>query len=143
VKFVLSLLAALASLYALPAHAQRLSGDFDAGFAGEPDTQVLAFLRIPFGEQKKRAEPRIGFGIFADCGRLPTRTLSAHASACESQTVRSLEMSRELHGRDWLLSFSGDKRWVGIARWVPGFGFVRDNRAGPVFSGPSLPGPPS
>jgi hypothetical protein len=139
VKFVLTLLAAVASLFAAPAQAQSLSGYYDAR-AAEPDTQVLAFLRIPFGEQKRQATPRLGFGIFADCGRLPTRTLSAHASACDSQTLRSLEMSRDFYGRDWLLSFSGDKRWVGFARWVPGLGFVQESVAGPVLSEPNVSG---
>lgn len=146
-KFVLPLLAALASLLAMPAFAQDPSGHFDAAFASEPDTQVLAFIRIPFGEQKKPARPRIGFGIFADCDGLAARLSSARASGCDAQTVRSLEASRDLYGRDWLISFSGDRRWVGIARWTPGLGFARDNRSGPILSGPMfqpmLPGPPN
>jgi hypothetical protein len=140
VKFTLMLLAALASTLVAPACAQSPPGYYDARVA-DPDTQVLAFLRIPFGEQKRTAKPRIGFGVFADCDRISSRNYTAHASACESQTIRSLEMSRDFHGRDWLISFSGDRRWVGFARWIPGLGLVRDTVAGPVFSDPSLPGP--
>jgi hypothetical protein len=143
VKVFLPLLAVLASVFALPALAQVPSGHYDAGAALEPDIQALAFLRIPFGDQKKAATPRIGFGVFADCKGLTARLSSAGEAACGSQAVRSLEISRAIYGRDWLISFSGDTRWVGFARWVPGLGFVRDNRSGPVFSGPALHGPPN
>lgn len=132
----------------MPALAQVASGHYDAGFApnldmSAPDVQALAFIRIPFGEQKRAPTPRIGFGVFADCARLSSHLSAARASACDSQTVRSLEISREFYGRDWLISFSGDKRWVGIARWTPGLGFFRVNRSGPVFSAPAPQGPPN
>ena len=139
-KLVLTLLAAAAFLYASPALAQGPSGHYDAGFGAEPDTQALAFIRVPIGKSKTRSEPRIGFGLFTDCSRLSTSLSQQHSSACESQTIRSLEVSREFYDRDWLISFSGTKRWVGIGRWYPGLGFVRTRESGPVLSGPAMPG---
>ena len=144
VKFVLMLLAAATFLVASPALAQGPSGHYDAGFGAEPDTQALAFIRIPLGEPaKKRSEPRIGFGLFTDCSRLSANLSSAQRSACEAQPIRSLEVSRDLYDRDWLISFAGTKRWVGIARWYPDGGFARVGEYGPVLGGPSLQGPPN
>jgi hypothetical protein len=142
VKFVPTLLAAAAFLVTSPALAQGPSGHYDAGFASEPDTQALAFIRIPIGESRAGSEPRIGFGLFTDCTRMAAGLSQSHRSACESQPIRSLEFSRDLYDRDWLFSFSGTKRWVGIARWHPGSGFARVRENGPVLGGPSLQGPP-
>jgi hypothetical protein len=61
---------------------------------------------------------------------------AAYQSACESEPIRSLEFSRGLYQRDWLLSFSGESRWVGIARWRPEQGFVIPRAYGPVLSTP-------
>jgi len=129
--------AAAALLLALPASAQGLSSHFDAGVAREPDAQALAFFRIPFGESKKRATPRLGFGLFMDCSRMSNRLSSAHEAACQSEPVRSMEFSRELYDRDWLLSFSGTRRWVGIARWTPGMGLFRSAESGRILQGPT------
>lgn len=138
-KLLPLLLAACACLSAPIAAAQGLSSHYDAGMAREPDTQALAFIRIPLGDKgQKSQEPRIGFGLFTDCSRAATRLSGARDAACDAQTVRSLEFSRELYDRDWLISFSGTKRWVGIGRWYPGLGFARVNESGPVLSGPVL-----
>jgi hypothetical protein len=102
----------------------------------EPDTQALAFIRIPLGQEKRRKDPVVGFGLFTDCSRASMRLSEAHESACESEPIRSLEFSRELYDRDWLLSFSGEKRWVGIARWRPERGFAIPRAYGPVLSTP-------
>jgi hypothetical protein len=130
------LAAAAALLLALPASAQGLSSHYDAGVAREPDTQALAFFRIPFGESKQRATPRLGFGLFTDCSRLSSRLSSAHEAACASEPIRSFEVSRELYERDWLISFSGTRRWVGIARWRPGMGIARSGESGRILQGP-------
>ena len=135
-KAAVCTLAALACLFASPALAQGLPSHYDAGVASEPDTQALAFLRIPFGESKRRAEPRLGFGLFMDCSRMSTRLSTARESACDSEPVRSFEISRELYDRDWLISLSGTRRWAGIARWTPGLGFARADEDGPVLQGP-------
>lgn len=140
-KLVLTLLAAAALLHASPALAQGPSSHYDAGFGAEPDTQALAFIRIPIGKSKTRSEPRIGFGLFTDCSRLSSSLSQQHSSACESQPIRSLEVSRELYDRAWLISFSGTKRWVGVGRWYPGLGLARTNESGPVLSGPATQGP--
>jgi hypothetical protein len=58
---------------------------------------------------------------------------SAHQSACEGEAIRSLEFAREFDQRDWLLSFTGEKRWVGIARWFPQDGFARVREYGPIL----------
>lgn len=136
-KLAFTLVAAAACLMSTPALAQGASSHYDAASGGEPDTQVLGFIRIPLGEngQTKR-EPRIGFGLFHDCSRLATRLSSEQRAACDAQPIRSLEMTRYLHERDWLVSFTNDKRWVGIARWYPdGFASVRE--FGPIFSRPA------
>lgn len=139
VKLRLTTLAAAALLFVSPAAAQGLSGHYDAGIARQPDTQALAFIRIPLGDKgQKSREPRIGFGLFTDCSRAATRLSTARGESCEALPVRSLEFSRDLYDRDWLLSFSGTKRWVGIGRWYPGMGFGRVNESGPVLSGPIL-----
>ena len=135
-KLLLPLLAVLACLTAAPAFAQGLSSHYDAGVRAEPDTQALAFIRIPLGESERRTQPRIGFGLFTDCKRLSSQLSSSHREACDAEPIRSLEFSRNLYERDWLLSFSGTKRWVGIARYIPGLGFARDNVSGPVLQGP-------
>lgn len=136
-KLVPPLFAALACLFATNASAQGLSGHYDAGIRSEPDTQVLAFLRIPLGQQaKKPKDPKIGLGLFTDCSGLANRLSSSHAAACESQTIRSFEVSRDLHARDWLFSFSGEDRWFGFARWYPGLGFARVSETGPILQGP-------
>lgn len=137
-KLLLPLLAALACLTAAPACAQGLSSHYDAAVHAEPDTQALAFIRIPFGEQaKERQQPRIGFGLFTDCKRMSNQFSSAHREACDAEPIRSFEFSRNLYDRDWLLSFSGTKRWVAIARYIPGLGFARDSISGPVLQGPT------
>lgn len=136
------LLAAATVLHALPARAQGPSGHYDAGLGAEPGAQALAFIRIPIGNHGTLREPRIGFGVFADCARIAAGLSSARRSACEAQPVRSLEMSRNLYDRDWLISFSGESRWVGIARWYPDSGFARIREYGPVLGGPNLQGPP-
>jgi hypothetical protein len=137
VKLVLSLLVAIACLFASPALAQGTSSLSDAGRMGEPDTQILGFIRIPLGEQSKKPnDPVVGFGLFADCSRTSQWRSAAHASACDSQPIRSLEFAREFGQRDWLLSFTGEKRWVGIARWFPHEGFARVREFGPVLDGP-------
>jgi hypothetical protein len=131
------MLAAIACLYASPALAQGALSHYDASRLAEPDTQALAFVRIPFGEQNKSREPVLGFGLFADCASAGIRLSPVGRSACEAQSIRSLEFSRNLHDRDWLLSYRGDKRWVGIARLYPdGFGSVREY--GPILSGPGM-----
>lgn len=139
-KLLTLLLALFAGLVALPAAAQGLSSQYDAGFAREPDTQALAFIRIPLGKQKELAVPRIGFGLFNDCSRVSSQLSPTQRSACDAEPIRSLEFSRGLYDRDWLISFSGAKRWVGFARFTPGMGFARDNVSGPVLSGPRLQG---
>lgn len=139
VKLRLTTLAAAALLCASPAAAQGLSGHYDAGIAREPDTQALAFIRIPLGDKGQKArEPRIGFGLFTDCTRAATRLSTARGESCDALPVRSLEFSREIYERDWLLSFSGTKRWVGLGRWYPGQGLARVSEFGPVLSGPSF-----
>lgn len=139
------LFAAAAFLVASPAFAQSPSSHYDAGLGAEPDTQALAFIRIPLGENKAKADttPTIGFGLFTDCSRMVADLSPAHRSACESQPVRSLEVTRDLYDRDWLISFSGAKRWVGIARWYPDKGFARVGEYGPVLNAPALQGPPN
>ncbi len=139
-KLLTLLLALFAGLIALPAAAQGLSNQYYAGYAGEPDTQALAFITIPLGKQTQPAVPRIGFGIFADCSRLSSQLSPTQRPACDAEPIRSLEFSRGLYDRDWLLSFSGAKRWVGFARFTPGMGFAHDNVSGPVLSGPRLKG---
>ena len=137
-KLITLLLALFASLIALPAAAQGLSSQYDAGISRDPDTRALAFIRIPLGKQKEPPVPRIGFGLFTGCGRLASQLSAARAAACEAQPVRSLEMSRDLSARDWMISFSGERRWVGIARWLPGSGFTGASESGPAFTGPIL-----
>lgn len=134
-KLTLSLRAALTCMLAAPTAAQGLSGQYDAGISRDPDTQALAFIRIPFGKQKEPAVSRIGFGLFTGCKRLSSQLSSARAATCEAQPVRSLEMSRDLYARDWMISFSGEKRWVGIARWHPGMGLMGANETGASFAG--------
>lgn len=136
-KLVIALFAALASLVASPAIAQGSSSPFDAGRMAEPDTQVLGFIRIPLGdERQKPRDPVVGFGLFADCSRTSHWRSAAHASACEAEPIRSLEFSREFDQQDWLLSFTSDTRWVGIARWFPQEGFARVREYGPILSNP-------
>ena len=108
---------------------------------GEPDLQVTGFIRVPLGGHgQKEPEPRIGFGVFSDCRSTAARLSSEKRSACESQPVRSFEVTRQLSERNWLFSFTNDKRWVGIARLYPdGFGTVRE--FGPVLSEPGFDGP--
>jgi hypothetical protein len=131
------MLAAIACLYASPALAQGALRHYDASRMVEPDKQALAFVRIPFGEQNEKREPVIGFGLFADCASAGMRQSPIARSTCESEPIRSLEFSRELYDRDWLLSFRGEKRWVGIARLMPdGFASVREY--GPILSGPGM-----
>lgn len=139
------LFAAAAFLVASPALAQGPSSHYDAGLGAEPDTQVLAFIRIPLGDNKAKADttPTIGFGLFSDCTRMVADLSPAHRSACESRPVRSFEMSRDLYDRDWLISFSGTRRWVGIARWFPERGFARVSEYGPVLNDSGLQGPPN
>lgn len=133
------LLTALVCAFAPVAAAQGLSSHYDAGLAAEPDTQALAFIRIPLNDRgQKSREPRIGFGVFQDCSRLSSRLSPSHTSACENQPVRSLEFSRDFYDRDWLISFSGTSRWVAIGRWYPGLGLASVNESGPVLSGPTL-----
>lgn len=138
VKLTLSTLAAAACLLASPALAQNTLSHYDAGQTAGPDTQALAFIRIPFGDQEKRREPVIGFGLFADCTGAALRQSASHRLACDAEPIRSLEFSRKLYDRDWLLSFRGEDRWVGIARWYPHDGFARVREYGQVLSGPSL-----
>lgn len=140
-KVALTLLAAAACLMSAPALAQGSSSHYDAGLRGEPDTQVLGFIRVPLGDSKQASrEPRIGFGLFHDCSRMAARLSSEQRAACDAEPIRSLEVTRQLNERDWLVSFTSDKRWVGIARWYPdGFASVREY--GPVFSGPGLSDP--
>lgn len=135
-KLVVSLILAIACLYASPALAQGQSSPGNPGRLAEPDTQVLGFIRIPLSEERqRRRDPVIGFGIFADCSRTAHWRAATHASACDAEPIRSLEFSRELRERDWLLSFASDTRWVGFARLYPdGFGSVRE--FGPVLSNP-------
>ena len=135
-KLAVSLLAALACLFASPALAQGPSSHYAAGVAAEPDTQVLGFIRIPLGGEKKRKDPVIGFGLFADCSRLRSQLSTSHDAACDARPVRALEFTRQLNERDWLLSFSNEKRWVGIARWFPDSGFARVREYGPVLDRP-------
>jgi hypothetical protein len=137
VKVAFTLLAASACLMSAPAFAQGASSQFDAGMRAEPDTQVLGFIRIPLGHgEQKDNGPRIGFGLFHDCSRVAARISSEQRAACDAAPIRSLEMTRKLHERDWLVSFTNDKRWVGLARlYADGFGSVREY--GPVFSGPA------
>ncbi len=137
VKLAVPLLAMLASLTTAPALAQGALGHYDAGQANGPDTQALAFVRIPFGEQDKRREPVIGIGLFADCTGAALRASASQRLACDAEPIRSLEFSRELYDRDWLISFRGERRWVGIARLHPdGFASVREY--GPILSGPGM-----
>jgi hypothetical protein len=144
VKIVVPALALLASALAAPALAQSSERQFDAGSyaaarTGEPDTQVLMFIRIPMDDGGQKPEdPRIGFGVFSDCGRAATRVSNQHTDACAAQGIRSLEVAREFNQRDWLFSFSGEKRWVGVARWHPSFGMARVHEYGPVLSGPAF-----
>lgn len=141
-KLAVPLFAALAILVASPALAQGSSSQFDAGRhdpgrVSEPDTQILGFIRIPLGEERqKRRDPVVGFGLFADCSRTSQWRSAAHESACEAEPIRSLEFSREFDQRDWLLSFTSDTRWVGIARWFPQEGFARVREYGPILSNP-------
>lgn len=141
-KLLPLLLAALVCAFAPVASAQGLSSHYDAGLASEPDTQALGFIRIPLADRgQKSHEPKIGFGLFQDCSRLSSRLSPSHTSACESQPVRSLEFTRDFYARDWLISFSGNNRWVGIGRWHPNFGLAHVDESGPVLSGPILQGP--
>lgn len=135
-KLAVPLLAALCGLCASPAFAQADLGRYDAGQISQPDTQALAFIRIPIGEEAERKQPVIGFGLFSDCERQDHRHSAARSSACESEPIRALEFSRNLYERDWLLSFRGERRWVGIARWYPDSGFARVREYGPILSGP-------
>ncbi len=141
VKPALPLFAAAACLLSAPAFAQGPSGQYDAGLPNAPDLQVTGFIRIPLGDGgQKEQEPRIGFGVFSDCHSTAARLSSEQRSSCESQPIRSLEVTRHLSERNWLFSFTNDKRWVGIARLYPdGFGTVRE--FGPVLSEPALEGP--
>lgn len=139
-KLAVLLLAAMASLTTAPAIGQDSLGHYDAGLLAERDTQALAFIRIPFGEQEKRREPVIGFGLFADCTGAALRQSATQRLACDAEPIRSLEFSRKLYDRDWLLSFRSERRWVGIARWYPQDGFARVREYGPVLSGPKLEG---
>jgi hypothetical protein len=137
VKLAVLGLAMLAGAMAAPALAQGSSGDFAAGFGRGPDTQVLGFIRIPIGEDgQKKKQPRIGFGVFTDCSRLEHRLAASNAAACDAEPIRSLEFTRKLYDTDWLLSFRGEKRWVGIARWYPGSGFARVREYGPILDQP-------
>lgn len=140
-KRFLPLLAAATCLLTAPAFAQGPSGEFDAGFRDKPDLQVTGFIRIPLGQTgKTNTEPRIGFGVFSDCRSSASRLSSEQRLSCDNQPVRSLEVTRRLSERTWLVSFANETRWVGIARWYPdGFGSVRE--FGPVLSGPTLDGP--
>lgn len=141
-KLLPLLFAALVCAFAPVAVAQGLSSHYDAGFGREPDTQALAFIRVPLADQgQKSREPRIGFGVFQDCGRLSARLSPAQAAACDNQPIRSLEFSRDFYARDWLISFSGTNRWVAIGRWYPGLGVQRVDETGPVLSGPILESP--
>jgi hypothetical protein len=134
VKLAVSLLVAIVCLHASPALAQGALGHYDAERMSEPDTQVLGFIRIPLGaERQKTKEPVVGFGLFTDCSRSRNLASSAHQSACEGEAIRSLEFAREFDQRDWLLSFTGEKRWVGIARWFPQDGFARVREYGPIL----------
>ena len=83
-KLITLLLALFASLIALPAAAQGLSSQYDAGISRDPDTRALAFIRIPLGKQKEPPVPRIGFGLFTGCGRLASQLSAARAAACEA-----------------------------------------------------------
>jgi hypothetical protein len=137
VKLAVPLLAMLASLATAPAYAQGALNHFDAGQGNGPDTQALAFVRIPFGEQDRRREPVIGFGLFADCTGAALQASATQRLACDAEPIRSLEFSRELYDRDWLISFRGERRWVGIARLHPdGFASVREY--GPILDGPGM-----
>lgn len=140
-KRFLPLLAAATCLLTAPAFAQGPSGEFDAGFRDKPDLQVTGFIRIPLGQtEMKDSEPRIGFGVFSDCRSSAARLSSEQRLSCENQSIRSLEVTRRLSERTWLVSFTNDSRWVGIARWYgDGFGTVRE--FGPVLSDPTLDGP--
>ena len=127
VKLAVLLLALFASLTPAPALAQGALSHYDAGRMAEPDAQALAFVRIPFGEQDQKREPVIGFGLFSDCTSAARRQSATHDLACDAEPIRSLEFSRKLYDRDWLISFRNDRRWVGIARLHPdGFASVRD-----------------
>lgn len=140
-KLALRLFAAAACLLSAPAFGQGPSGQYDAGLPNTPDLQITGFLRIPLGShEQKEHEPRIGFGVFSDCRSTAARLSSESRSACDNQPIRSLEVSRQLSERNWLFSFTNDKRWVGIARLYPdGFGTVSE--FGPVFTGPTIEGP--
>lgn len=130
-------LALAACALAAPGWAQSSERQFDAGQLGEPDTQVLGFVRFAFGEGgRQKRDPVIGFGFFIDCGRAATRVSSEHKAACANEPIRSLEFSREFSQRDWLISFADDKRWVGLARWYPNAGLARVREFGPVLTGP-------
>jgi len=137
VKLAVLLLAAMASLTTAPALAQGALSHYDAGRMAEPDAQALAFVRIPFGEQDKRREPVIGFGLFADCTSAAMRQSATHRLACDAEPIRAFEFSRKLHDRDWLISFRNDRRWVGIARLYPD-GFATISEYGPILSGPGI-----
>lgn len=103
----------------------------------EQDTQVLGFIRIPLSaERQKPRAPVVGFGLFTDCSRRAHWRSSAQASACDAEPIRSLEFSREFHQRDWLLSFTSETHWIGIARWFPHAGFARVREYGPLLSNP-------
>jgi hypothetical protein len=132
-KFVLTMAAAAALISASPCFAQGALGDFDAGLASRSDTQALAFIRIPLGApEKTRQDPVIGFGVFNDCTQPARRLSPGQETACDNVPIHSLEFTRRLHERDWLLSFTSDKRWVGLARLYPdGFASVREY--GPVL----------
>jgi hypothetical protein len=135
VKLAVSLLVAAACLFVSPALAQGSLGHYDAGRLSEPDTQVLGFIRIPLSQERQaKKDPVVGFGLFTDCSRSRSLASSLYQSACESEPIRSLEFSREFYERDWLLSFTGEKRWVGIARWFPNQGFARVREYGPVLN---------
>ena len=138
-KLAVSLFVAIVCLFASPALAQGSLGHYDAGRhnpggMAEPDTQILGFIRIPLSaDRQKTKPPTVGFGLFADCSRPRNLASTAHQSACEAEPIRSLEFARAFNERDWLLSVTGEKRWVGIARWFPQEGFARVREYGPVL----------
>jgi hypothetical protein len=137
VKPVVLLLAALACLCAAPALAQPGSGHYDAARLTEPGAQALAFIRIPFGQQNRKHEPVIGFGLFANCTGVALRHSAARRQACDAAPIRSLEVSRKISDTDWLIAFRGERRWVGIARLYPD-GFASTREYGPILSEPGL-----